>query len=128
MSDQMAEGTQQQTIMSAADVREGMADVTASEAVVGADGVADKSAAGAEDGVEKTRLEAAEERVAELEGLLEHQDEKIRKVKADHRRRLKNLNAERNTLEQALASARIAAENERLRSELERIRREGSGA
>ena len=49
-------------------------------------------------------------------------------MKADHRRRLKNLNAERNTLEQALASARIAAENERLRSELERIRRAGSGA
>lgn len=128
MSDQMAEGTQQQTIMSAADVREGAADVTASEAAVGADGVADKSAPGAEDGVEKTPLEAAEKRVAELEGLLEHQDAKIRRVKADHRRRLKNLNAERNTLEQALASARIAAENERLRSELERIRRAGSGA
>lgn len=128
MSDQMAEGTQQQTIMSAADVREGAADVTASEAAVGADEVADKSAADGEGGVEKTPLEAAEERVAELEGLLEHQDEKIRKVKADHRRRLKNLNAERNTLEQALASARIAAENERLRSELERIRRAGSRA
>lgn len=128
MSDQMAEGTQQQTIMSAAEVREGAADVTASEAAVGADGVADKSAPGAEEGVEKTPLEAAEERVAELEGLLEHQDAKIQKVKADHRRRLKNLNAERSALEQALTSARIAAENERLRSELERIRRAGSGA
>lgn len=128
MSEQMTESTEQRAAMPAADVREGTADVTANEAAVGADGVADESAPGAEDGVEKTRLEAAEERVAELEGLLEHQDAKIQKVKADHRRRLKNLNAERNTLEQALASARIAAENERLRSELERIRREGSGA
>lgn len=128
MSEQMHEGTGKQAAMPAAEVREGAADATASEAAVGADEGADKSAPGAEDGVKKTPLEAAEERVAELEGLLEHQDEKIRKVKADHRRRLKNLNAERNTLEQALASARIAAENERLRSELERIRRAGSGA
>lgn len=128
MSDQMTEGTQQQTIMSAADVREGMAGTTANEAAtVAAEGAA-ASAAGGESGVRQTPLEAAEERVAELEGLLEHQDAKIQKVKADHRRRLKNLNAERNTLEQALASARIAAENERLRSELERIRRAGSGA
>lgn len=128
MSEQMTESTEQRAVMPAADVREGTADVTASEAAVSADEVTDKSAADDESGVKKTRLEAAEERVAELEGLLEHQDEKIRKVKADHRRRLKNLNAERNTLEQALASARIAAENERLRSELERIRREGSRA
>ncbi|WP_019127492.1 hypothetical protein [Enorma massiliensis] len=128
MSDQMAEGTQQQTIVSAADVREGMAGATANEAAVSADEVTDKSAAGGESGVHQTPLEAAEERVAELEGLLEHQDAKIQKVKADHRRRLKNLNAERNTLEQALDAARIAAENERLRSELERIRRAGSRA
>ena len=128
MSDQMHEGTQQQTIMSAADVREGMAGATANEAAtVAAEGAA-ASAVGGESGVDQTPLEAAEERVAELEGLLEHQDAKILRVKADHRRRLKNLNAERNTLEQALASARIAAENERLRSELERIRRAGSGA
>ena len=128
MREQMTESTEQQAVMPATEVREGAADVTANGAAVSADEGADKSAPGAEDGVEKTPLEAAEERVAELEGLLEHQDEKIRKVKADHRRRLKNLNAERNTLEQALASARIAAENERLRSELERIRREGSRA
>ena len=128
MSDQMAEGTQQQTIVSAADVREGMAGATANEAAVSADEGTDKSAAGGESGVHQTPLEAAEERVAELEGLLEHQDAKIQKVKADHRRRLKNLNAERNTLEQALDAARIAAENERLRSELERIRRAGSRA
>lgn len=128
MSEQMHESTEQRAVMPAADAREGAADVTASEAAVSADGAADKSAPGAEEGVEKTRLEAAEERVAELEGLLEHQDEKIQKVKADHRRRLKNLNAERNTLEQALASARVRAENERLRSELERIRRAGSRA
>lgn len=128
MNEQMHEGTQQQTIMSAADVREGMAGATANEAAtVAAEGAA-ASAAGGEGGVHQTPLEAAEERVAELEGLLEHQDAKIQRVKADHRRRLKNLNAERNTLEQALASARIAAENERLRSELERIRRAGSGA
>lgn len=85
MSEQMTESTEQRAAMPAADVREGTADVTANEAAVGADGVADESAPGAEDGVEKTRLEAAEERVAELEGLLEHQDAQIQKVKADHR-------------------------------------------
>lgn len=128
MSEQMHESAEKQAVMPEDEVREGTADVTANEATVSADEVADKSAADGEGGVDKTRLEAAEERVTELEGLLEHQDEKIRKVKADHRRRLKNLNAERNTLAQSLASARINAENERLRSELERIRREGSGA
>lgn len=128
MSDQMAEGTQQQTIMSAVEVREGMAGVTASEAAVSADGVADKSAADGEGGVEKTPLEAAEESVAKLEQSFKDAEAKIEKEKADHRRRMKNLRGNRDALEQALEAARVRAENERLRSELERIRREGSRA
>ena len=113
MSNQMTEGTQQQTIMSAADVREDAADVTANGAVVSAAEVAEES---------------AEERASKLEASLDELDEKIAKETTDHRRRLKNLRGKRRALEQALASARIAAENERRRSELERIRREGSRA
>lgn len=128
MSDQMAEGTQQQTIMSAADVREGMAGATANEvATVAAEGAA-ASAADGEGGVEKTPLEAAEESVAKLEKSFKDAEAKIEKEKADHRRRMKNLRGNRDALEQALEAARVRAENERLRSELERIRRAGSRA
>ena len=128
MSDQMTESTEQRAAMPAADVREGAADVTASEAAVGADGVADESAADGEGGVEKTPLEAAEESVAKLEQSFKDAEARIAKETADHRRRLKNLRGNRNALEHALESARVRAENERLRSELERIRREGSRA
>lgn len=115
VSDQMTEGAQQQTIMSAADVREGMAGAVA-------------SAAGGESGVRQTPLEAAEESVAKLERSFEDAEARIAKETADHRRRMRNLRGNRDALEQALEAARVRAENERLRSELERIRREGSGA
>lgn len=128
MSDQMTEGTQQQTIMSAADVREGMAGATANEAAtVAAEGAA-ASAAGGESGVKKTPLEAAEESVAKLEQSFEDAEARIQKETADHRRRMRNLRGNRDAIQQALEAARVRAENERLRSELERIRREGSGA
>lgn len=41
---------------------------------------------------------------------------------------MRNLRGNRDALEQALEAARVRAENERLRSELERIRRAGSCA
>lgn len=128
MSDQMTESTEQRAAMPAADVREGVADVTANGAAVSADGVADKSAADGEGGIEKTPLEAAEESVAKLEKSFKDAEAKIEKEKADHRRRMKNLRGNRDALEQALEAARVRAENERLRSELERIRRAGSRA
>lgn len=128
MSDQMHEGTQQQTIMSAADVREGMAGTTANEAAtVAAEGAA-ASAAGGESGVHQTPLEAAEESVAKLEKSFEDAEARIQKETADHRRRMRNLRGNRDAIQQALEAARVRAENERLRSELKRIRREGSGA
>lgn len=128
MSDQTTESTEQQTVMDAADVHEGTADVTANEAAVSADGVADKSAADGEGGVEKTPLEAAEESVAKLEQGFKDAEARIAKETADHRRRMRNLRGNRDAIRQALESARVRAENERLRSELERIRRAGSGA
>ncbi|WP_066829192.1 hypothetical protein [Collinsella ihumii] len=128
MSDQMTESTEQRAAMPAADVREGAADVTANEAAVSADEVTDKSAADGEGGVEKTRLEAAEESVAKLEQSFKDAEARIAKETADHRRRMRNLRGNRDALGQALEAARVRAENERLRSELERIRRAGSGA
>lgn len=113
MSEQMTESTEQQAAMPANDVREDAADVTANGAAVSAAEVAEES---------------AEERAAKLEASLDELDEKIAKETADHRRRLKNLRGKRRALGQALDAARIAAENERLRTELERIRRAGSGA
>ncbi|MEY8677694.1 hypothetical protein [Granulimonas faecalis] len=128
MSEQMTESTEQRAAMPAADAREGAADVTASEAAVSADGVADKSAADGEGGVEKTPLEAAEESVAKLEKSFKDAEARIQKETADHRRRMRNLRGNRDAILQVLEAARVRAENERLCSELERIRREGSGA
>lgn len=113
MSEQMHESTEKQAVMPADEVREGTADVNANEATVSADEVAEESAA---------------ERAVKLEASLDELDAKIQKETTDHRRRLKNLRGKRRALEQALEAARIAAENECLRSELERIRRAGSGA
>ena len=91
MSEQTTESTGKQAAMPAADVREGTADVTASETAVGADGVAEES---------------AEERAAKLEASLDELDTKIAKETTDHRRRLKNLRGRRRALGQALDAAR----------------------
>ena len=104
MSDQMTESTEQRAAMPAADVREGAADVSADE-------VTDKSAADGEGGVEKTRLEAAEESVAKLEQSFKDAEARIAKETADHRRRMRNLRGNRDALGQALEAARVRAEN-----------------
>lgn len=53
-------------------------------------------------------------------------DEKIAKEKADHRRRMKRLRAERETLAKAIESERMGAEIERLRAENARLKAAGS--
>ena len=62
-----------------------------------------------------------DERVVEL-------DAKIASVKADHRRRMKRLNAERDALVRAVEGEHMRAELERLRAANARLRARGSDA
>lgn len=62
-----------------------------------------------------------DERVVEL-------DAKIASVKADHRRRMKRLNAERDALVKAIEGEHMRAELERLRAENASLRARGSDA
>ena len=62
-----------------------------------------------------------DERVVEL-------DAKIASVKADHRRRMKRLNAERDALVRAIEGEHMRAELERLRAENASLRARGSDA
>ena len=90
-------------------------------AVASADGHGDARAE-ATDAVDGGAWRAEDdERVAAL-------DAKIASVKADHRRRMKRLNAERDALVKAVEGEHMRAELERLRAENASLRARGSDA
>ena len=118
MSEEMHESARAASPDAAAGVREGAATVSA-EASANGHGDARAEATGAADGG-AWRAED-DERAAAL-------DAKIASVKADHRRRMKRLNAERDALVKAVEGEHMRAELERLRAENASLRARGSDA
>ena len=118
MSDEMREGAQQTAYAPAAGVREGVVTVNAEAA---ADGHGDARAEATDATGDGAWRAEDDERVAAL-------DAKIASVKADHRRRMKRLNAERDALVRAVEGEHMRAELERLRAENASLRARGSDA